>query len=1121
MHRLLKRQLKNFGLDETTAPNLEAWQKLLERVSQTYSEGDQDKSLLERSLTISSREMEELYDNLRQKSEAHIDELMKINQKLLTEIVERDRAEVALQEAHDELEMRVDQRTAELQKANEQLATLYKIGQTITAPLHLNIVLNVIARSTADLLGTDTGVILLVDEATQTLSIKGAYGLSKQVVLGTRDRIGESIAGRVAQTGEPIIANDLPNDPRFYNPASSGEGLLACASTPLALGRKIIGTLDVHSKQDRYAFNQEHIRLLNMLASQAAIAIENARLYEELRTAHDELEMRVQQRTAELTAVNERLIQVITERKQADKALQKQHAFLQQVIDINPHYIFAKDRNGRFTLANLSFAKAYWSTVEELLGKTDADFSLSREQVEKFRRDDEAVIDLQKDLFTPEERIVKADGEVHWRQTIKRPIVGEDGITQQVLGVVTDITELKRAEERLELTQFSVDNAADAVFWIGEEAQFLYVNQTACRLLAYSGEELLTMTFYDIDHNYPLEVWHTHWKTTQRSPVTVESYFRSKDNQTFPVEVTFTYLEFGDKAYNLVFAHDITSRRWAAQALQESEERFRQVISSISVHVYMRELTKDGQQINRYLSPTQDLTGYPPEKFEDNWRFWSSNLVHPNDRGIVAIQTEQFTKGQDCEVEYRLIRADGNIIWVRDNGRVKQDSASQNIIIYGVVNDVTERRRIEEERIRFTNQLRTAADVSRQISAILDPDLLLEEVSCLLQERYNLYHVHVYLLDETTGELIMQAGSGEAGLRLREQGHRITLGSEQSLVARSARSREIVLVNDVSADPGFLPNPLLPETKAEVAVPLIAGDKVMGVFDVQDNHRHRFSQVDLDTYSTLAGQIAIALENAHLFEEQKQASEALAYARDKALEGSRLKSQILAKVSHELRTPLGAILGYTELLQNGIFGPLSDQQVEVADEVIDSTHYLTSLVSELLDQAQLEAGKLELNIISFAPAEIMNQVQSKMSVLAQAKRLTLNAIIDPDIPAALSGDPKRLQQILVNLVSNAIKFTEDGIIQVRFYRPDPAHWAMQVTDTGPGIPAEAQSDIFEPFQQVDGSATREQKGTGLGLSIVKQLATAMGGQITLNSRLGQGSTFTVLLPLTPVQEKTE
>jgi PAS domain S-box-containing protein len=551
------------------------------------------------------------------------------------------------------------------------------------------------------------------------------------------------------------------------------------------------------------------------------------------------------------------------------RALQQQRDFLQQVVDINPFFIFAKDREGRYTLANQAFAEAFGATVEELLGKTDGDFDLSPELLEQYRRSDQAVFDSGRERVIPEERIVKGDNLVVWRHSIKRPIVDEDGVVRHLLGVAIDITDRKAAQE---------------------------------------------------------------------------------------------------------------------------------------------------------------------------------------------------------------------------------------------------------ERVHFISQLRTAADVAEQISTILDPDLLLHKLVTLLQTRFGLYHVHIYLLDRAKRELIARAGSGTVGQLMQESGYKIALDHPQSIVARAARDRAIVLVNDVSAEPDFLPHPLLPYTRAEVATPLIASDRLMGVFDVQDNHANRFSRSDLDVFNILSGQIAIALENADLFVERQRAEEALALAHEQALAASQLKGQLLANVSHDLRTPLGVIMGYAEMLQGGIYGTLSEQQCGITQRIIRNTKRLTGMVSKLMAQAQIESGALKLEIDPFASHELIEQMQSTMQVLAEDKGLQLVSNISDDVPSTLHGDVGWLHQILANLVENALKFTEQGSIEVRIYRPDEDRWAIQVSDTGPGIPAEAHAYIFDAFRQVDGSITRKHGGSGLGLSIVNQLTTMMGGQILLESEVGQGTTFTILLPLTPIQE---
>jgi signal transduction histidine kinase len=245
----------------------------------------------------------------------------------------------------------------------------------------------------------------------------------------------------------------------------------------------------------------------------------------------------------------------------------------------------------------------------------------------------------------------------------------------------------------------------------------------------------------------------------------------------------------------------------------------------------------------------------------------------------------------------------------------------------------------------------------------------------------------------------------------------------------------------------------------------------------------------------------------------KQAQEALRIAYDQALEASRAKSQLLAKVSHELRTPLGGILGYAELLHNGTFGPLQETQKKAADEILQSSHYLTLMVNELLDEAQIQANTATLQESCFTSVELFQQVIPGLEIMAKRKGLQFTTSIDPKLPQELYGDERRLRQILVNLIGNAIKFTKEGRVHASLQCPDSAHWIMQVTDTGIGIPEEAHSSIFEPFKQADNAITRENRGIGLGLSITKQLVELMGGRIVFESQIGAGSTFTVLLPL--------
>jgi signal transduction histidine kinase len=228
----------------------------------------------------------------------------------------------------------------------------------------------------------------------------------------------------------------------------------------------------------------------------------------------------------------------------------------------------------------------------------------------------------------------------------------------------------------------------------------------------------------------------------------------------------------------------------------------------------------------------------------------------------------------------------------------------------------------------------------------------------------------------------------------------------------------------------------------------------------------------------------------------------------------KMKDTFLAIVSHELRTPLNAILGYAEMLKEAIYGAINEKQARASERILSNTQRLLGIVSDLLDQSQIQAGKMIIHMRPFRPAELLDNVHGVMDRIAVDKNLTLTSELDTSLPYTIDGDAARLQQILVNLVNNAIKFTESGSVRMRLFRADTHHWSIEVRDTGIGIPADEISHIFEAFRQVDSTSTRKYGGFGLGLTIVKQLSMLMSGDVVVSSEVNSGSKFTVTLPLT-------
>ena len=292
--------------------------------------------------------------------------------------------------------------------------------------------------------------------------------------------------------------------------------------------------------------------------------------------------------------------------------------------------------------------------------------------------------------------------------------------------------------------------------------------------------------------------------------------------------------------------------------------------------------------------------------------------------------------------------------------------------------------------------------------------------------------------------------------------------------------------------------------RALLAVPLLRKDRHIGGLVVRRKEAGEFTDSVVNLLQTFAAQSVIAIHNARLFHEIEDKGREIEIA-------NKHKSEFLANMSHELRTPLNAILGYTELIIDNIYGDVPEKIREVLERVEKNGRHLLNLINDVLDLSKIEAGRLTLSLNEYSMQDIIQTVLTSVEALAADKNLDLNVKIRGALNTG-QGDEQRIAQVILNLLGNAIKFTEHGKVEVEASISNES-FLVSITDTGPGLSERDQKKIFEEFRQADASSTRVKGGTGLGLSISKKIVELHGGRIWVDSSLGKGSTFSFTLPI--------
>jgi GAF domain-containing protein/two-component sensor histidine kinase len=407
---------------------------------------------------------------------------------------------------------------------------------------------------------------------------------------------------------------------------------------------------------------------------------------------------------------------------------------------------------------------------------------------------------------------------------------------------------------------------------------------------------------------------------------------------------------------------------------------------------------------------------------------------------------------------------------------------------------------------RSVEELKMLSEVGRAVSSTLDLRSVLSTIltSSLGVTWANAGAIFRYSRAERAFALVEAVGWDEA---LARSVRDLRVPETESAMGEATARRLPIQLPDLAQQGAYAPLrdvTLAAGFHSALIVPLVGADRILGAVILMRQEEGEFPPETVRLMQTLASQSVLAIQNARMFREIADKSEQLALA-------SQHKSQFLANMSHELRTPLNAILGYAELLVDGIYGGLPDRPKGVLERIQNNGRHLLALINDVLDLAKIEAGQLTLTLEDYALAEVVRSVVTATEPLATAKGLKFTTAVQDNMPMA-HGDARRVSQVLLNLVGNAIKFTDAGAVEIRAASAN-GQFTLTVRDTGPGIADADQERIFGEFQQIDNSNTRQKGGTGLGLAISKRMVELQGGTISVESALGQGSIFRVVLPV--------
>ena len=893
----------------------------------------------------------------------------------------------------------------------------------------------------------------------------------------------------------------------------------------------------------------------------------------------------------------------ISERKRAEEALRESEERYRLLVDHSPNTVVVHSQGLVLFINPAGVQLLGGSSPDQFIGRNVLDFiapemhAIVRERL-RAMREENIPVPVMENIY------LRLDGQPVTVEAGAVPITYRG--QPAVLSTITDISAHKHAEQALreseERYRLLVDHSPNTII-VHVQGRIEFINQAGVNLLGgTSPHDFIGRDVYDFIHPdmWPKVRERMRAALEENKPAPpMENLYVRLDGQPVLVESAGVPFSLRGRQAVLSTIIDISERKRVQESLQRQnahlqalQETALDLISQSDLPTLLENIVKRASQLvgtssgyldlaepgtNRIM-PTVGLGAlteslkFPIEHGEGTtgyvWRTGQPLAVADYDawpgrvpgfarnliRAIIAVPLRSGSEmlgvlglayGRETERSF----GQEEIQLLSDFARLAVIAIQNARLFQQATQEIDERKKAEVGLEKRAAQLTLIKDMGQKIAGVLDPQGVLDLAARLVNEYFGYYHVALFTLqdglEDQQRQMVMRARAGNF-THIFPVGHSIALGD--GMVGTVAKTGHRILARNVHKERRYKNYyPEMINTQSELSLPLKVGRQVVGVLDVQSPELNAFGPDDLNVLQTLADEVAVALENARLYEsvqtelaERKQIESELLQYRDRleemvqqrthqleiamreAEEANRAKSDFLAVMSHEIRTPLNGVLGLTHLtLQT----PLNEKQRDYLSRVQDSGEALLSIINDILDFSKIESGKLDLENVDFDLDEILHSLSNVLSFRAQEKDLELVYNTAPDLPRLLVGDPLRLRQILLNLAGNAVKFTQTGevLLSISLGQSDQQHAVLDfsIRDTGIGMTPQQVQNLFQPFSQADASTSRRYGGTGLGLAISQRLVRMMGGDIQVQSEFGRGTVFSFSLPFARQPSRAE